>query len=524
MPTLEFTYTAGNDSKLRSSHPTGTYGITSPNRQFPNGYFKSAVMPLKLVRPRPNPEIVGKISYDHNGYIGIESVICITLQGGAYPYFLENIQFPSGATVGATYADNDYMVVKYTPTQNGIVRFKCDVVDMDGARVAVSWSMDVNPNWLAFLSNSGNDTTGTGAEGAPWQTITKAFATLTGGKMLCFENGTYVAGGSVSFLANGVNGMFARNSRGATIDGNTQSGARYFYMNASNAFIGGLRFINPSVNGNPRWFSAENGPINNVFMDNCYFDIGFRNPDGAIGDNRSCFFLGNTGPKFNIAQTRNYFTGFTDTANGWSAMDIYSTNTMVFERNRFGTQSVGNVAAGVIWVKGDNNTNITIRGNVWETVWSGIILDIYLAIDDTVTPRRATGNVEVCYNYVQGGSMVVLRSSQSGQRQPVWSYRNVFIGGVSVSRRDGSPLAFYSDADIIVSDTTTTEPWKIHGVNTTLGNPITPLADNASLTFQITNYDLHRSVAQSPVDINGHLTGADRTANLGQKGYEIAKP
>ena len=520
------------------AYPLGNRPAVSP--YFPAGYFVTAQLPMTVVRPRPNSEVIGLLSYDHNGYVGVETRIKVTVQGGAFPFFIENAVLPVGATMGNTFFDTDYMIFKYTPTALGNQNVSFDIVDQDGTRKSVSWTINVNIDWVRFASPTGSDTTGNGSYAAPYATIEKAFTVTTGGRALCLKDGTYaLTGGSKSMGSSFINSMFSENPRGATIDGALMDAplGRHFYLNTPHCHIGGIRFINPSQLGtDPRWFSDEGGICSSVFMDNCYFDIngrlGLNN-----GDNISCFFLGGSasaGSSFRrlyVAQTRCEFTRFIGAGNGWSSVDMYVTQHAVIEGNTFDTQiGNGTASAGTLWIKGACNNQVTVRQNEFKDYWSGTLID--LSSSNITLEDNVTGNFEVCYNIVRGndsaangdGAITIARGSQSGARLPYYMYRNTVIGRVWISKRDYS-VTFSSDSDIIIHNHTNVDPWKIYvDDNNDPWNQYRPFSWSPSLTATVQRYELHLTSAVGVLDTALKLTGASRTSWLGKRGAEIYKP
>ena len=86
--------------------------------QLPSGYFETAVMPLRVVYPRPNTETQTFARHRH-AYPGLQYRIPISIQGGAYPFRFEVVEGPSGMVVGETVGATDYGVVTWTPSAAG---------------------------------------------------------------------------------------------------------------------------------------------------------------------------------------------------------------------------------------------------------------------------------------------------------------------------------------------------------------------------------------------------------------------
>jgi len=505
-------------------------------RLFPDDNYISAKMPMKLIRPVRDSVVGPAISYDHRGYVGIETVIKITIQGGAFPFFLEEVSLPSGATVGQTIFDNDYMVIRFTPSSTGNFTVAFTVVGQDKIKIRHSHTIAVGVDWVRFLSPSGNDTTGDGSYANPWATIAKAHSTVTGGRAVCFKDGTYALSAVRNNLIDtGVNILFAENSGLAIIDAATvptptNDGNPYpcWYINDRFTFIGGIKFINPPTTvPSPRWFSSDQD-CRYSYMDGCIFDVDNRVGTNN-GDNVSCFFLGDSGgipSRTFIALTRCEFFGFAGVSNGWSAIDCYGTENLVIEENIFHDQMSSSSTAGVIWIKGARNKNITIRRNETSDTWSGSFLDIYLG--NVAATDDITGNIEICYNKLRGSDnhddavLQVARASQSGARLPVWSYRNSVYGRYFVNYRSFA-VSFTSENDVVIHNHTNSDAFKIYVFDSNdAWNVYRPLSYMASLTDSVTGYEVHKLPSDNAVDANLNLQGSYRTSYLGTRGAEVA--
>lgn len=514
----------GNKCRSASAIALGVRRLFTPDR------FISAVMPMHVVRPRPNSDVAGSISYDHNGYVGLETTIPITIQGGAFPFVYTIIEAPEGASINNDPSSRQYGNFKWTPTSEGIYDIKIVAIDQDKTERIISWSINVNSNWIVFAGNGGSNTyPGTMAQ--PFATITHAFSVTTGGKVLCLLDGTFTdLNGSRTMSASTINGIIARNPRAATIDCNSwvSTNSVVFWLNNNNTIIQGVKFLNPPTTGdNPRWFSVSNA-CNNSFMHNCDFDINGRFGTNN-GDNISCFFFSDLGPstqRRNIAQTECDFRRFAGNNggagfNGWSSIDVYTTRNAVIERCKFYDQVSSTTIGGMLWIKASDNRNLSIRQNEWVTPMSGRLLD--LSMSNRLGDDRC-GNIEVCYNIVrcnnQNEGIEVLSGSGAGRRLPVWSYRNTIINGtIKIHSRSDAPLAFTSINDVIINDQNEGEPWRIIGFNSTLGDPITPVAALTAVTASITGYECHLPTSANALNAAGELINqyAVHTGILGHK-------
>ncbi len=506
---------------------TGVSSNILPFDFYPNGNFIPAKMTMRVVRPCVNSE-AGLYNYDHNGFVGMESHVRLSVQGGSFPFRFEIIRGPQGATISNDVNANDYGVLKYTPTQNGLIDVLVLIVDQERTVRLAAWTINVNADWIRFVSPAGNNANN-GSYASPWQTLTYATGQNTEGRALCLLDGTYTdLNGTASMGVAGLfNTMFAYNRRQATIDCTswTSTNGTVFPINGSNTIIQGINFDNPPITAaNPRWFSV-NGQGNNTHMHDCSFNVNGRIGTNN-GDNISCLFfsdLGSTNFRKNITQTACDFYGLDTRFNGWSSIDTYTIRYACIEKNRFYDQAAGGTSSGVIWIKAADNQFFSIRQNEFPTPHAGNCLE--LSMSARVADGR-TGNFEVCYNYVvktDEGALRVLRGSGNGvATAPVWSYRNTFIGDITIfSRNEAS--TFISENDVVISDRSRGEPWKVVVLDTSLGNPYQPLTHQPSITHSITGIDCHLPTSANALDANGNLQGVYATQFHGTHGREISK-
>lgn len=495
--------------------------------QYPAGYFAPSVMPFELIRPAPASTVVGFYSPDYYGYVGRETQIRITAQGGAYPYAAVIVDAPAGATISNNPMDKDnYLVLKFTPTANGTYNIVVRLHDMEGKLITIRQTFTVSTDWCVFSDPSGSDTTGTGTFANPWKTIQFARNNTTGGKALILKNGTYtdtLLGVSLSSAS--VNSILAWQNGQAVIDmaANVETTPGVlFYINSSHTLMQGITVRNPqNAVQNPRIFSGDSA-TNYVYQDACTFEINGRS--GTLNsDNISCFFLGSTN-RHHVAQTRCTFSGFVGLANGWSAFDWYGTRYFSVECNTLKDQSSPNSSgAGMLWPKGVGCRDGDIKNNVFTTLHSGSLIDVYLG--NSGDADNVTGNIDVSFNLIRASDNAgiwIARASQNGARLPVWSRRNTLIGGCVMVFRRSFAVTLNSNSDVIQSSILSTDPFKVvlRDSNDALGI-YRPLSDMATLTASVTNYECQAS--SGVVDSNGILIGA-YASYRGTRGHEMFKP
>lgn len=500
--------------------------------RYPTGYYTSSVMPMTLVRPSLSNG-VGTYNPDYYGYVGRETQIRICIQGGAFP-FIATIQTAlPGATISNDPMQDDYLVLKFTPTQNGTFPISINVHDQEQNMVKIRYNFTVSESWCVFCSPTGSNTTGTGTKANPWLSIQHAFATVTDGRCLILEDGTYTdltVGNNLA--SNSCGSMVTWNHNNSVIIDmatNTQTTAAVFYINKSNTVIQGLTISNPPTTlPNPRIFSCL-GLVNDIHLDNTIFNINGRMGSNN-GDNVSCLFFGDPGgttPRRRITLTRCEYDGLTNvaggTANGWSAIDTYQCYNIVIAKNKFRNQVLPTVAAGLIWIKGTRCGYVDIYQNEFQTEHNSSVVDVYLA--NTPGLNNETGSVDVAFNLIRSSGrngIWIGRSDQTGNRLPVWTRRNTIIGGmISIFDRNFS-YTYLSDGDVIQSTQVTTEPWKISIISSNDPAGVhRPLTYMPSLTSSVINYECHGS--SNVVDSGGNLINSYATY-IGRRGHVVQKP
>jgi hypothetical protein len=500
--------------------------------KYPVGYFAPTVMPLTVIRPAPPEAVVGFFSPDYYGYVGRETQIRITMQGGAYPYAFIIDSAPAGATISNDPTDKqNYSVLKFTPTENGTSTIQIRAYDQDGTQKTLRWTFTTSTDWCVFADPvAGVDSPSSGSFANPFKSIYYARTNTTGGKALILKNGTYTDTElGVTLNTSSINSVLAWQSRQAIVDlvGNVQtSPSILFYINSSHMLAQGIVFRNPpSSVDNPRLFSGDSA-TNYVYQDDCLFEI-----NGRLGtvntDNVSCFFLGATSRSY-IAQTRCEFDGFAGAANGWSAFDWYAVRYGKFECNRIRNQVSSTTSAGMIWLKGTFNRDIDVHNNEFETAMSGSLIDVFMA--NVGDGEGVTGNMDVAFNLIRCtgtgvSGIVIARASQWGTRLPVWTRRNTIINGVIYVMTFGTgyqyPVTLTSSSDVIQSTIASTDPYKVIVINNNdAAGVYRPLSYRPNLTASVTDFECHAN--SGVVDSNGILIGA-YASYRGRRGHEIRK-
>jgi hypothetical protein len=506
---------------------SGSYVPMPSELRYSAGHYTEQVMPLEIIRPAPPTAVIGFYSPDYYGYVGRETQIRITVQGGRYPYNAVIDSAPSGATISNDASDKaNYLVLKFTPTENGTEQIKVRLYDATGAEMrTIRQTFVTSTDWCVFAEPTGNDSTGDGSFANPYKTPQGARAVTTGGKALILKNGTYTDTTlGITLNSSTINSVLAWESRQAIIDmsANVQSTPSVlFYINSSHMLAQGIVVRNPQNQvASPRIFSGDSA-TNYVYQDDCKFEINGRSGTDN-GDNVSCFFLGATGREF-VAQTRCEFTGFVGIANGWSSFDFYGTDKFSVECNTvFDQASANSSGAGMLWVKGTGNRNGDIKNNSFPTVHAGSLIDVYMA--NVSAEDDFTGNIDVSFNYIKAvgnAGIWVARADQAGARLPVWCRRNTIVDGCILIFQRSYGVTFSSDSDVIQTSLSSNDPWKVLLRNSgDAPNIYRPLSDMGSLTASVTNYECQAN--SGVVDSNGVLTGSYATYR-GTRGHEIVR-
>lgn len=518
----------------------GVYGTVAPstNRQFADGYFEPAYFPLttnSIVTPRPDAE-THIFSYVRNGFVGMVYELKINIFGGAFPHYFTILEAPEGTTLGETIFDEDYGVIKWTPSQNGIVTFRIQITDQDQDTQIREWTVNVNEDWIRFVDINAIDNSGDGSFSNPWKNLAYALDNVVDGRCICLRGGTYadaMTGKSVgTSFANAVIGY---NNEVAIIDmvnyENT-GGQAVFMCNSSDWTLFNVTLRNPPTNmNNPRWQQTFT-VTHRMIMDKVVVEN-----NGRLGlvndDNISVMFLGDGGATRQFcSQTRCVFEGFAGAANGWSCIDTYDTQYLVVEENIFRNQSTSaGTGAGVVWMKATGTRDVTIRRNIVEDEWLGNIFELQLSNNSGLD--NFTGNIEVCYNKMYGSTTQstnnivfgIGRGTGNNIRSPVYSYRNTIYGNCAIWVGRTYPLTFSSVKDVIVSDATYTNQastgHKILGRDeNTADNVWVNPTTRTNFTFNVLNTECHGVVADSIVDANLNLTGSYEQY-VGTRGAEI---
>jgi len=504
------------------------YVAMPSNLTYAEGFYASKVMPFELVRPAPVNAVIGFYSPDYYGYVGRQTEIRITAQGGRYPYNAVIDQAPSGATISNDPTDKqNYLVLRFTPTQNGTEAINVRLYDATGAEMKrIQYTFTTSTAWCVFADPvAGVDAPTSGSFSTPFKSIHYARNNTTGGKSLILKNGTYTDTQlGVTMSSASINSIIAWSRRQAIIDltGNVQTTpSTLFYINSSNMLAQGIVVRNPqNMVANPRIFSGDSA-TNYIYMDDCAFEI-----NGRLGttnsDNVSAFFMGAT-PRNFVAQTRCSILGIAYSSNGWSINDWYDVSRGVSECNTILTQATDYTGAvGIIWLKGTGNRNIDLKNNEFAAPMNGA--QISAMMSNVTELDDHTGNIDISFNLVRSkdaGGIWIAQGLQNGRRLPVWTRRNTVIDGAiyinTYSLESAYEVTFASDSDVVQKNISTTDPFKVF-VRFSGGN--LPIASRPNLNATILRYECHGNAGV--VDIDGNLIGL-YSQYTGTRGHKIMR-
>lgn len=515
----------------------GRIGLPPPGL-LPTGLFIPAKMPLspeRVVLPRPDAETHVR-AYHRNAHVGMRYELPIVVQGGAWPFVYTLLHGPPGAHLGAQYGQPGYGILTWTPEQDGPFAFGVRVTDQDGASLDIAWSGTVGSDWLRFVDAvSGEDAAGGGGIDSPWRTLAFARSQVADGRALCLRAGHYPAPSGPMSMSTGLFAtLIGWPGELPVIDCGSLESDVFAWLNGHDLFAGMLSLRGgPAAAANPRYFSSLS--VNH----RCYqYRITFDEPtagttSGGGDDNNSCLFLGaGDGQRRHVAQVHCTFRRLRRTNNGFSGIDTYRTRYLVVADNVYDTPFHGTGSRMALWIKGGEHEDVSVRGNRWTQAWSGdSLINVSMGRDGSGSTFAAR-NIEVCYNTVvsasaSGWSSLAVQlgmASQSGERGPIWVYRNTVRGIVAIDKRDW-PLRISFENDVIVNEAGVfggTTSGKVMMLDP--NDPADRFRDPATrpnIELSVTGTQCHGAAADGILDAQHRLQGTWRAQYLGTHGAEI---
>jgi hypothetical protein len=179
---------------------------------FPAGHWIAAKQAMIQVYPRPDSE-TNTFARHHWAYFdGVNAVqyqIPLGVSFGAFPYVFTLLSGAPGMSIAATFWNTawtsyqaamaaGYGYLQWTPTAAVTgATVSILVTDQQNNTLTITFTVSTSSAISRFIfldTANGNDSTGTGAIGAPWQTLTKAFgstyAATANASAICYLRGT----------------------------------------------------------------------------------------------------------------------------------------------------------------------------------------------------------------------------------------------------------------------------------------------------------------------------------------------
>lgn len=543
------------DGTLDGRYKQGNKPSATSPVQLPATNYVTRVADPELIFPRPDNETPAWAKHRRH-HPSVPYRIPIGISFGSWPFYFEAISMPTGATVGSwltTSGDklivgDDYGVVEWLNPTVGNHSFHIKVHFQDGyAPLDVQWTLEVTTAGTIFIDAvSGNDSTGDGTIGNPFQTIESWWlgdeqdATYRE-YQVCYRGGTHnvaadntltgITGGNwqlngtdkplVHYGYQGENVIFDMSDT-TIVCGFTTPVAG---VSASDCWFSNIEFNGgPVARNNPRQFffagessSATTYTAGGNGQRNTWFECthkDFVNVTTAA-DNSGVLWAPNTTSNekrhywaviradfTNVRYNTGVFLNFNGfyLSQGWNYLGehITCTNTN-FGKGPVTCKSSANrvcsrnhdYSAAPDQIFGMNlaGSYDSTNAEVWELSYSRINMQL-------------TATVDVCLFVNQSN---VTYDSVGQNHHPVQVYRNTF----SRAPDDGGAIRT-GGWDVVMKNNVLVADSAFY---------LTPENSNSADTDDYLLY----SVASNPLDTNLNLTGSERTTYLGQYGAEVAE-
>ncbi len=399
----------------------------------------AAQYPLEVTNIRPGMSPGHRLS---RAYPGLAYDIRAAVIGGAYPYMFTLVNAPPGMAI-----NHDSGEITW-PNPNATATPTMVVVDAEGSRVAVSWTITVTTDGFRFVDavagthaegNGCSSGCGTGTAESPWRTISDAYLRSRGGEVIYFRTGTY---GVLDLPESRVGSDWER------VEFNEATRPVIWLAHPGERPV--LDFGYKA--------GVEAGPLIRFTGDNVYIDgldtanshvIAFQVVSGT-----------RTGATFRRLRMRAHGPGI-DGSNAAFIMtttDPTPTNYMVIQDCEF-SQVTGSAVTIKIYaqqklliedtVHHDTPVAIELKDDVRQfTVRRNRFYDVArTAIGGNM--HEVTTHGEILFNYVRAG--LALDLNQDGMAGEIHVYRNTFVGRVQVRNTDTADGRFYLVNNVIVN-------------------------------------------------------------------------
>jgi hypothetical protein len=493
------------------------------NWQLADGHYVPRKMDLRISYPRPDAETAIWARH-RNEYPGHAYEIPINIRGGSWPFKYELIDGPVGMTIGETMTQSgdvqiataDYGVLSWANPTAGTHSVTVRVYDQEYQRganpsnyVEVTFSLVVATTRFLFIDPvNGNDSTGTGAIGAPFLTTlplhSDSSATNTySGKIVKLRAGTH---NLVGMTGNSGNYRLVGTNQPLVWLGYPGENAKVVYLNSPQgfSFAGGQSdwyFGDVEIAHDPSLTSGSSQKMFRVDGSQArmtWFKLRCTrfNRGVAANDNAGIIYLGGV-DRTDICVSHCEMTGQQGTF-----FQAYQVIDSVVERNEWHDCTISqfeSASHGLIYLK-DDPLRVSVRGNecwdnnTWQNGEFGFL---------SFGGQDGAEKVERCYNIgknpLTGSRMGIFTdwSATAPFAIDIWDYRN---SGTVKWNWEGS------NGDTINSHTIEYNAWEGTALPSGVGLTVTNNAYAASGMF----------------NSSMQLTGSNRTTYLGTHGAEIA--
>lgn len=421
------------------------------------GQFYPAVMPMVLVFPRPDNETAPHARQRWAHPEVLYRMPAAVIQGGAWPFYYEIIEAPTGASIGAhPHSGMEYGVLSWTPkaTDEGkTFTFVVRVTDQEQKALEARWAVTVDADKFLFLApNGSSDNPGTIDK--PMRDVADFYRgdaadASYADRLVYFRGGEYVPVG----LEKNKNIRIEKDKKPMTYmafpDENAVLDATHaswtFWADITDVYFSGLQFKGSKTK------NIDGSDVKNS-RNICFY--------GESNQKRVTFFevkadgiqpgsLGNDNPAFvwrpSTRKRRGQFWAFVGNefsnggpkaGNGPCAVSISCVSHIVFERNTV----VNWDGTGTLYDKA-NDDYITYRNNnLWNVSSESGQPSRALGagLSGSYDRSHKPGYVEVCWNRIRvhtgnpkrNFAISAAIGAVKNPREPVWVYRNSIIGTI----------------------------------------------------------------------------------------------
>jgi hypothetical protein len=424
--------------------------------------FVAAKMPIRLVHPRPDSE-TNSWARHRKAYPGIEYRIPVSVQGGAYPFYYEVIQGPSGMTVGQQIGAADYGILRWTPPgTSGPQTVEVRVTDQEMNSVTARFTLTATTEGFVFIDPK-VASNGDGTINSPlrdfWLIHGDGDPTYNkyAGYIAYLRDGTHRvanAGGWFPMSANSPMVVLGYpgeapviNSRNGYISVRSRNGPGDF-------FFGGIKLkdSNPDRE-NSRFFSVGG----TAGYRSTFFELSFEGHVSGTKGNDNAHHIHYSAQDGWTEYVTFWGLQFRDQASDGSSIgSTYQTRYVVVENNLFGAARSGFAPNAAVFMK-QESTYWSLRRNI-STEQAFRSATLFQNASNRKSPPQPQ-LVEIAYNLLRApdGSTVIHTAWPPGggtdignPENTTWVYRNTVIGRIGGTDRKYNTMVF--EANVYISD------------------------------------------------------------------------